>query len=66
MSIFSTIYNMLFGHALNNGVEIPNIGRKWFHVNFDDFLCNNYFNIKYKPKTYVYFVTPLKSELEFK
>ena len=49
---------MLFGHALNNGVEIPNIGRKCF--NFDDFLCNNYF------KTYVYFVTPLKSEVEFK
>ena len=44
---------MLFGHALNNGVEIPNIGRKCFHVNFYDFLCNNYLNIKYKPKTYL-------------
>ena len=57
---------MLFGHALNNGVEIPNIGRKCFHVNFYDFLYNNYFNIKYKPKIYLYFVTAHKSELEFK
>ena len=44
---------MSFGHALNNGVEIPNIGRKCFHVNFYDFLYNDYFNIKYKPKTYL-------------
>lgn len=57
---------MLFGHALNNGVGIPNIGRKCFHVNFYDFLCNNYLNIKYKPKTYLYFGTAHKSDLEFK
>lgn len=44
---------MSFGHALNNGVEIPNIGRKCFHVNFYDFLYNNYFDIKYKPYTYL-------------
>ena len=37
-----------------------------FHVNSYDFLYNNYFNFKYKPKTYLYFVTPHKSELEFK
>lgn len=57
---------MLFGHALNNGVEIPNIGRKCFHVSFYDFLCNNDLNIKYKPKTYLYFGTAHKSDLEFK
>ena len=37
-----------------------------FHVNSYDFLYNDYFNFKYKPKTYLYFVTPHKSELEFK